>query len=197
MTGTCLRTILWRCERLNLYEYCVLTDTRQGMRFVGTVVAAESGKPLRIDYQVVLNEQNLTQSVTVDTSGGLGKHHIALEVDAQRNWRWNGRELPECRGLTDVDLGFSPGTNTLPIRRLNLSPGESRELTVAWVRYPEFDVIPFPQRYTRLDADRYLFESLIGDFKAALTVDELGLVRNYEGLWEAVAVGEKCGQADG
>lgn len=192
MTDTGLRTILWRCDPLNLYEYSALTSAGQGLHLAGTVVAAEAGKPLRIDYQVVLDEQNLTQAVTVNVSGGLGEHHIALAVDAQRAWTWNGRALPECQGLADVDLGFSPCTNTLPIRRLNLNPGESRNLTAVWVRYPEFDVIPFSQRYTRLDSRRYLFESLISDFKAELTVDDLGLVRRYEGLWEAAAVGEMC-----
>lgn len=190
MTGTRLRTILWRCERLNLYEYFALTDTGLGLRFEGSVVAAAGGKPLRIDYQVLLDELYLTQSVTVKVTGGLGEHHITLAVDAQRNWRWNNRELPECKGLADVDLGFSPCTNTLPIRRLKLQPGESRDLTVAWVRYPELDVVDFQQRYTRLDQHRYRYESLRSDFKAELTVDELGLVRSYEGLWEAVAAGQ-------
>ncbi len=58
------------------------------------------------------------------------------------------------------------------------------------MRFPQFDVVPFPQRYTRLDANRYRYESLLGDFKADLTVDEWEIVMKYGQYWEAVAAGQ-------
>jgi uncharacterized protein len=48
-------------------------------------------------------------------------------------------------------------------------------------------VEPFPQRYTRLAERVYLYESLTSDFKAQLTVDDLGLVVEYQGVWERPA----------
>jgi uncharacterized protein len=188
----CLRTVLWRNDAFDMFEYCALKDTGQGSLFEGVVVTAVDEKPLRISYQVVCDEQGLTNAVVVDAVGGLGEHHIALAVDAQRRWYWNGKELPECSGFSDVDLGFSPATNSLPIRRLNMKPGESQTLSMAWVRFPEFDVIPFPQRYTRLDSHRYQYESLISDFKAELVVDELGIVQQYDKYWKAAATGQAC-----
>ncbi len=185
----CLRTVLWRNEAFHMYEFCALQDTGQAFQFEGVVVTIEEEKPIRITYQLLFDRQGLTQSVEVDAVGGLGDRHLQLAVDKQRTWYWNGRELPECQGLADVDLGFSPATNTLPIRRLNLQPGKSLNLTVTWVRFPQFDVIPFPQRYARLDANRYLYESLLGDFKAELTVDAWGMVMKYGQYWEAVAAG--------
>lgn len=185
-----LRTVLWRNEAFHMYEFCAIQDNGQAFRFEGVVVTVEEEKPVRITYQVVLNRQGLTQSVEVDAVGGLQDRHLQLIMDDRRSWFWNGRELPECQGSADVDLGFSPATNTLPIRRLNLQPGESQNLTVTWVRFPQFDVVPFPQRYTRLDANRYLYESLIGDFKAELTVDDWGMVMRYGKYWETVAAGK-------
>ena len=190
--NNCLRTVLWRDDESNMVEYCALKDTGQGFRFEGVMVTAREGGPLRVAYQIVCDGQGLTRSVEVDAAGGLGDHRISLAVDGQRNWYCRGRELPDCRGFSDVDLGFSPSTNSLPIRRLKLNTGESHTLGVTWVRFPEFDVVAFPQRYTRTGPHQYLFESLIDDFKAELLVDDQGIVQQYGQFWKAVVTGQKC-----
>lgn len=98
-------------------------------------------------------------------------------------------EIPAVAGCLDVDLAFTPATNILPLRRLRLAVGESREMTAAWVRFPELSVEPLAQRYTRLDERRVRYASRGGAFTAELEVDELGLVVRYPPLWERVAVG--------
>jgi hypothetical protein len=85
----------------------------------------------------------------------------------------------------DVDLSFTPATNTLPIRRLGLEVGDEAEIHVAWLVWPELSVRPVLQRYARLAEDRYRYAQ--DDFEAELTVDEHGLVLEYEGLWRAIA----------
>jgi hypothetical protein len=85
----------------------------------------------------------------------------------------------------DVDLSFTPATNTLPIRRLGLAVGEEAEIAVAWLVWPELRFERARQRYTRLAEDRYRYTQ--DDFEAELTVDKEGLVLEYEGLWRAVA----------
>lgn len=167
-------------------------ETENGHQFNGVVLTVVEEKPVRIDYQVLFDRQGLTQSVIVDAVGGSGEQHLQLVVDEHRTWFWNGKELPECSGFADVDLGFSPATNTLPIRRLNLQPGESQTISAAWVRFPEFDVIAFPQRYTRMGPNRYIYESLLSDFKAELVVDELGIVRRYDQYWVTIATNQDC-----
>jgi hypothetical protein len=175
-----------------MYEYCAFMETGNGYQFNGVVLTVVEEKPVRIGYQVLFDRQGLTQSVNVDAVGGAGEQHLQLVVDEHRAWFWNGKELLECSGFSDVDLGFSPVTNALPIRRLNLQPGERQTISAAWVRFPEFDVIAFPQRYTRLRTNRYLFESLLSDFKAELVVDEMGIVKRYDQYWVAVAAGQDC-----
>jgi hypothetical protein len=109
-------------------------------------------------------------------------------------WRWKlnwdeEREVPELSDCIDVDLGCTPSTNTLPIRRLNLEIGESREVTAAWVRFPALSVQPLRQRYTRLGEHAYRYES--GNdaytFTADLAVDDLGLVTSYPPAWQRIA----------
>jgi hypothetical protein len=81
------------------------------------------------------------------------------------------------KGCTDIDLGCSPSTNTLPIRRLRLGIGASSTIQAAWVRFPALVVVKAAQTYTRLDEFTYRYES--GDFSAELTADEDGLVASY------------------
>jgi len=95
-----------------------------------------------------------------------------------------GDELASVGSSIDVDLGMTPSTNTLPIRRLELAKGQSAELIAVWVRFPELTVEPLRQRYSRLEERRYRYESLDSGFSADLEVDELGLVTSYSGLWE-------------
>ena len=55
-----------------------------------------------------------------------------------------GREIrsTSSTGCIDVDIRATPFTNTLPIRRLALQPGESRDLRMAFIDVPGLDVRP-------------------------------------------------------
>jgi uncharacterized protein len=91
----------------------------------------------------------------------------------------------DLKGCDDVDLGFTPATNLLPIRRLNLSIGAKAAVRAAWVRFPQLSVEVLDQSYTRLADDRYLYESAGGSFRRELLVDDVGFVLDYPDLWSA------------
>jgi hypothetical protein len=84
----------------------------------------------------------------------------------------------------DLDLAITPFTNTLPIRRLDLAVGDEGDVTAAYVSFPDLEVNIDEQRYTRLDEDVYLYESLDSDFSREITVDLDGIVVEYPGLFE-------------
>jgi hypothetical protein len=88
-------------------------------------------------------------------------------------------------GCIDVDLNFSPSTNVLPIRRLNLAVGESQIVRAAWLRFPSFVLEPLEQRYTRIAEDRVHYESFTTNFQAELRVSRNGMVLDYENIWIA------------
>ena len=53
---------------------------------------------------------------------------VDLRADGLGNWTdGSGRELSVLAGCIDIDIAATPFTNTLPIRRLGLSPGQSAE----------------------------------------------------------------------
>ena len=51
---------------------------------------------------------------------------------------------------------------------------------------PSLEVIPDPQRYTRIDNRVYRFESLDSDFTRDIQVDADGFVVEYPGLFSRV-----------
>jgi uncharacterized protein len=100
--------------------------------------------------------------------------------------RWgevNGAQRDDLAGCDDLDLMSTPFTNTLPIRRLGLTIGESSDLQVAWVNPETLGVVPVGQRYTRLGERTWLYEQPAIAFSATLEVDEYGLVLDYPGLF--------------
>ncbi|HZM80747.1 MAG TPA: putative glycolipid-binding domain-containing protein [Candidatus Limnocylindrales bacterium] len=108
---------------------------------------------------------------------------LILEHDGEGSWR----DRPELDGCLEVDISITPLTNTLPINRLKLRPGESREIRAAYIELPGLTVSVMPQRYTCLGDRLYRYQS--EGFQADLTVDEHGLVVDYPGLWRRLHAG--------
>jgi hypothetical protein len=168
-------------------------QSEDGWDLYGVVVAAFDGCPGRVRYRVGCDA--LWRTLSVDVAAGWGCEGRSLRLAADQESRWWSeardpgarRELQAVGGCVDVDLEVTPSTNTLPIRRLDLPVGESRELTAAWVRFPDLAVQPLAQRYTRLEEHLYQYESLNSGFSADLQVDHFGLVVRYTDLWESVA----------
>jgi hypothetical protein len=156
------------------------------VRLEGTVLLAHEEGPLRVEYEVECDASWETRAVRVAVATGGGDRELRLTVDGERRWRRDGEEIPALAGCADVDISVSPSTNTLPIRRLALPPGAGRDVTAAWVRLPALTVEPLAQRYTRLDARRWRYESGGGSFTAELEVDDVGLVVRYPPGWERV-----------
>lgn len=180
------RVVLWRREDLPGLEYCAMRQGTDGWQLEATVLGALDGLPMKVSYQVVCDTDWRTRSVEVRCVQAADERRLALRADTDGRW-WNGaEEVATVRGSVDVDLGASPSTNTLPIRRLSLAVGESHELTAAWVRFPDLEVSPLRQRYTRTGERTYRYESVESDFTAELTVDDDGLVMSYLGIWERV-----------
>jgi hypothetical protein len=138
---------------------------------------------MHVRYRIDCTPGWKTREVELDVWRGDHAERFTLEAASDQRWRRDGVELAGFQGLVDTDLGFTPATNTLAIRRLDLAVGESGTTTTVWVDFPALVVRRFPQRYTRTGEEEYLFESLEDSFKARLRVDELGLVMDYEGLW--------------
>jgi hypothetical protein len=171
------RRVAWRRDKVETDEHCTLTLRDGGLSLVGTVLGAEGGVPVRIEYRVLADGSGMTTAAHVRDLRGFEQRAITLERDPKGNWRVDGEAVRALKSCTDVDLGCSPSTNTLPIRRLRLGIGASKTIQAAWLRFPELTVVKTAQTYTRLDEFAYRYAS--GTFEAELTVDDDGLVAAY------------------
>jgi len=184
MAPAILRSVFWRRVDRPGAECFSLSATDSGWRLGGTVLLLIEERPHRIEYTIECGRDWKTRSVEVDIEAAGESRKLRIAVDQEHCWRLPDRELEAVRGAIDVDLSFSPSTNTLPIRRLDLFVGESRDVAAAWVLVPDLDVRLLPQRYTRLSESRYRYESRGGSFVAEIEVDELGLAKDYPGIWK-------------
>lgn len=120
------------------------------------------------------------------TASEQGNLDAALRKAGRATVGQPGSEDPgRLKGALDVDLGFSPLTNSLPVKRLGLltaKPGTSRNVEVAWVLLPSLEVVDSLQNYTVIDEHRLRYTS--GSFTAELTFDADGYVTHYPGLAE-------------
>jgi uncharacterized protein len=153
----------------------------------GLVIGLEAGRPFRIGYEIRCDGRWRVREVRVATPDS-ERPILELLADGEGHWKRRGGEsVPELDGCIDVDISGTPFTNTLPIRRLGLKPGESAEVDVAYIRVPELLVGPERQRYGCLEAQAdgwlYRFEALPSGFTAELAVDADGLVIDYPGLF--------------
>jgi uncharacterized protein len=172
------RRVAWRrSDEVETDEHCTLAFRDNGLSLVGTVLGAEAGQPIRIEYRVLADREGLTTAAHVRDLRGFGTRTLALERTAKGSWTIDGAAARALKGCTDVDLGCSPSTNTLPIRRLRLAIGASRTIKAAWVTFPDLDVLKADQTYSRLDEFTYRYSS--SGFEAELTVDDDGLVTQY------------------
>ena len=87
-------------------------------------------------------------------------------------------------GCIDLDLGFSPSTNLLPIRRLGLAIGQEAKVQAAWLGFPSFTLEPLDQLYRRMDVATYHYESAGGRFVTELQVNVAGFVTRYPDFWQ-------------
>ena len=172
------RRVAWRrSDEVEADEHCTLTLRDTGLSLVGTVLGSEAGLPVRVEYRVLTDREGMTTAAHARDLRGFETRTITLERNAKGSWTVDGVAARALKGCTDVDLGCSPSTNTLPIRRLRLGIGTSQVIQAAWVRFPELTVVKAAQTYTRLDEFTYHYAS--GTFEADLTVDEDGLVAGY------------------
>lgn len=176
--------VLWRRIDLPGHEIGRIDSLEDGWTLAGTAVFAYEGRPCRLDYTVTCDPGWRTTSAGVAGSIGGRSVDLTVSVDRRGRWRLNDEVCEAVEGCIDIDLGFSPSTNLLPIRRLGLAVGEAAEVRAAWLPFPALALEPLAQTYRRESETTYRYESGGGRFVRTLEVNSAGLVIDYPGLWE-------------
>ena len=184
------RWILWQGLMAPSMKRFVAARTENGFQLSGLILQAHQDDPYVVRYAIDVDDAWRTRAVQVQVEND-GEHRIALVADGEGLWSRDGEQLPAVDRCLDVDLEWSPSTNTLPIRRLGLAFAQTTVVTAAWVRFPSLEVQRLEQSYERLDERRYRYRS--GRFTADLAVDDDGVVLQYGVNWKAVATSGELG----
>jgi uncharacterized protein len=172
------RPVIWKRKDLEGLESTLVRTLDAGERQVtGCAVFAFEGVACRLDYDLHCSREWVTRTALVTGWIGDREIHVDIERSAEGDWSMDGALVPQVASCSDIDLNFSPSTNLLPIRRLDLEIGASAKVRAAWLQFPHMVLQPLDQTYTRLGLNTFHYEA--GTFKADLTVDDDGLVMNY------------------
>jgi hypothetical protein len=97
-------------------------------------------------------------------------------------------------GALDCDLGFSPLTNLMPVRRHGLHEHDgAADFVMAWVSVPDLEVFASAQRYEHVRREgskavvRFVDRGRFAGFTADLELDADGLVLTYPDLARRVS----------
>ncbi len=146
---------------------------------VSSVIDSARG---RYSYELLLDADWTFREAHIEALAG--ERALDIVSDGHGGWTVDGDLRGDLEECIDIDISGTPFTNTLPIRRHPLELDDESDFVMAWIDLDDLSVRPDPQRYTRLDADLYLYESLDSDFEREITVDADGFVVEYPGLFE-------------
>jgi uncharacterized protein len=182
-----MTSIAWSRLDVEGQDRCSLQQRSDGWSLQGRALFDHDSERADLEYGVLCNPHWRTRSAWVRGAIGHRRVAIEIEVDAAYVWRFNGNEIPAVRGCIDVDLSFTPATNLLPLRRLDLQVGDTAQATAAWLAFPNGALEVLEQRYTRIAEDAYAYAAPRLGYVAELRVNHEGFVIDYPGLWRAAA----------
>ena len=125
--------------------------------FEGVVLGGSLEEPFAIRYAVMADPEGRCRGVTARALG----HPILLELFADGKGGWtdaDGQVIRELEGAIDVDLGITPVTHALAMRRLGLAMWKPVEVPVACLDVLAGEIELADRRYKRVGADRFRVE---------------------------------------
>jgi len=183
-------SLLWRRLDTPGHDVCRLLRVEageaSGWQLEGAAVFRhDSARHAHLTYRVHCDERWQTQRAFV--RGWIGDdlidHEIARHSDT--TWSLNGAAVLGLSACVDFDLGFSPSTNLLSLRRLALGIGMAADVSVAWLDDDCAAIAELAQRYERRSETTYWYSAPRFDYAALLTVTPDGFVSDYPSLWQA------------
>jgi uncharacterized protein len=180
---TFVTSAFWRRLDLPGHDVCRLEQRQDGWRLDGVAVFGSRTGPVSIAYSVDADAGWKTVSGSVQ--GMIGMRRIDHRITrGPTGWVLNGEIVRGLDHLVDLDLGFTPATNLLQLRRLDIPIGTAAEVPVVWFDLDTEGLTELPQRYERRDAAAYHYEATSVGYRGVLELDPNGFIRRYPSLWE-------------
>lgn len=177
-------SIVWRRLDRPGHDSCTLRRFRQSWLLDGVSIWHDPAGPARLSYLIRCDADWRARSAHL--IGRVGETVLDLQIARGSDgiWGMNGKALSGSDSATDFDLGFTPATNTLVLRRLMHEGKEQDQQVAVWLDESDWQPKLLTQSYRREADERWHFESARGDAQAALSVDHCGFVTDYPGFWK-------------
>ncbi len=182
MTGrTAIATAHWRRLDMQGTDRCTLSRLEHGWMLVGQAIWHDGGRDGCLNYDVRCDPD--WNSLSADVAGDVGGQKLSLRLHrSDEGWHLNGEPQGDTAICVDLDLGFTPATKLLPLRRLDLRSGQSAFVSAAYLEQDIDAVSRLDQVYTKGADDLVRYSS--PQFDAQLTVHPTGFITHYPDFWE-------------
>lgn len=182
------KDIVWKGLEVLSLEHLNINYEKDYIKMDSVIVKEDV--PLRIYYEIYCNTHWEVKRVNIKRNDNEVKN-ICIISEEQGIWKYeNGEEVNDLKGCIDIDISATPFTNTLPIKRLSLNEGESRNIRVVYIDVDNFTLKSMKQRYTyissSLEGCKYKYENLESGFNEEIIVDKDSLVVDYPNLFKRI-----------
>jgi hypothetical protein len=182
---TILATACWKRLDLPGHDAACLRGTDDGFELSGRAVFLDPRGPAALRYELALAPDWSTRRGHI--GGFIGRRPIDTRIAREpEGWTLDGRGFGMAE-IVDLDLGFTPATNMVQLRRAGLKLGETAEFDVAWLEAGDEALIRLPQVYRRDSDVDYAYDSPTANYSATIVLARSGFAAVYPGLWEIEA----------
>ncbi|WP_330747361.1 putative glycolipid-binding domain-containing protein [Chryseobacterium sp. CP-77] len=181
-----MKTLIWKGIFYQSLEYFNLQSDDKNYTVESKIIGCLEDKIYSIEYKIHIDKDWLVQDFLIESEINKVKRTLTGKK-IQDQWEINGVVNPEFDHFDFIDISLTPFTNTLPINNLKLSERDSQKIDVLYIDVLKHEIRPVQQQYTRTAVNKYLYENIVTDFKAEISVDESGLVTSYPELFEKIA----------
>lgn len=178
------KVVIWkRLADYNSVEHCLVTASNTDITISSAIAGTVDEKAFEVNYSLLLDSGWSAKEVYIEyiIDGTPQSWHY---VNMAGGWLGGNDAQPLHCDCIDVDISVTPFTNSLPINRLKLQPGQTAQIEVLYFDVMARNVFTTRQIYTCADERTYKFEVTDGSFTAVLTIDGDGMVTGYPGLFE-------------
>lgn len=177
-------SMLWRRLDVPGHDACRLERADAGWRLEGAAVFRGREGPTSLAYSVECDAQWRTVLGRVH---GFAGERVVEAVIARRGLAWtlNGAVVSGLDHLADLDLGFTPATNLLQLRRVPIAAKESVALAVAWLDADARTLTELPQTYERRGPNVFWYRAPSVGYEGLLELAPSGFVLDNPNLWLA------------
>lgn len=107
-------------------ESCRIRANSECIEADSTIEGSYQDKVYRVKYTILANSAWEVTGFSIESQINGKEYRTALQSNGKGNWTTDGGHPIELfQGCIDIDISLTPFTNTLPIRRLDLSLGEA------------------------------------------------------------------------